>query len=50
MGQNPDFYVTPSSGLFELLYNSRKVYTEAPEFKAEDSKFNIMCIHLYFTF
>lgn len=38
MGQNPDFYVTPSSGLFELLYNSRKVYTEAPEFKAEDSK------------
>jgi sulfotransferase len=38
MGQNPDFYVTPTSGVLELLYASRANYTESPEFKAQDSE------------
>jgi len=37
MGQNPDFYVTPTSGVLELLYSSRNTYSNAPEFKAQDS-------------
>jgi len=36
-GQNPEFYVTPTSGLLELLYTSRKMYSESLEFKAQDS-------------
>jgi sulfotransferase len=36
MGQNPDFYVTPTSGMFELLYAARQNYTDSPEFKAQD--------------
>ncbi len=38
MGQNPDFYVTPTSGVLELLYAARANYTESPEFKAQDSE------------
>jgi len=38
LGQNPDFYVTPTSGLFEMLNNSRGVYTNGQEFKAQDEK------------
>jgi sulfotransferase len=37
LGQNPDFYVTPTSGMFELLYAARQNYTESPEFKAQDA-------------
>ena len=37
MGQNPDFYVTPTSGVLELVYASRANYTNSPEFKAQDS-------------
>lgn len=33
MGQNPDFYVTPTSGLMELIYGARHNYTETTEFK-----------------
>lgn len=36
MAQNPDFYVTPTSGLLELWYASRDNYTNSPEFKAQD--------------
>lgn len=36
MGQNPDFYVTPTSGVLELLYAARANYTNSPEFKAQD--------------
>lgn len=36
MGQNPDFYVTPTSGVLELLYASRLNFTNSPEFKAQD--------------
>lgn len=36
IGQNPDFYVTPTSGVLELLYAARHNYTNSPEFKAQD--------------
>ena len=38
MAQNPDFYVTPTSGLLELLYAARSNYTNSLEFKAQDAK------------
>lgn len=38
LGQNPEFYVTPTSGLFEMLNNSRAVYSNGLEFKAQDPK------------
>ncbi len=38
MAQNPDFYVTPTSGLLELLYSARANYTNSPEFKAQDTE------------
>jgi sulfotransferase len=38
MGQNPDFYVTPTSGVLELVYAARANYTSSPEFKAQDSR------------
>lgn len=37
MGQNPDFYVTPTSGVLELVYAARNNYTNSPEFKAQDA-------------
>lgn len=37
MGQNPDFYVTPTSGVLELVYAARANYTNSPEFKAQDT-------------
>jgi sulfotransferase len=38
MGQNPEFYVTPTSGVLELFYGARANYTASPEFKAQDSE------------
>lgn len=38
MGQNPDFYVTPTSGVLELIFGARMNYTNSPEFKAQDKK------------
>jgi sulfotransferase len=38
LGQNPDFYTTPTSGLIEMLYRSRNAYSDSPEFKAQDEK------------
>ncbi|MBT4870428.1 MAG: sulfotransferase [Candidatus Diapherotrites archaeon] len=37
LGQNPDFYVTPTSGVLELVYGARSQYTSSPEFKAQDA-------------
>src|SRR3984885_11744275 len=37
LAQNPDFYVTPTSGLLELVFGARLNYTNSPEFKAQDS-------------
>lgn len=38
MGQNPKFYVTPTSGVLELVFGARRNYTESPEFKAQNSE------------
>ena len=38
MGQNPDFHVTPTSGLIELIYGARKNYSDVPEYKASLKK------------
>jgi len=37
LGQNPAFYVSPTSGTLELLYGARANYTDCQEFKAQDS-------------
>ncbi len=37
MGQNPEFYVTPTSGVLELVYAARNNYTNSAEFKAQDT-------------
>lgn len=38
IGQNPDFYVTPTSGLLELLFSSMRTYSSSSEFKAQDQQ------------
>jgi len=38
MNQNPDFYVTPTSGVLELLFGARANFSSSPEFKAQDSQ------------
>lgn len=38
LGNNPDFYCSPTSGLFDMLNNSRQAYTRSPLFKAQDEK------------
>ena len=34
LGQNPDFYVTPTSGVLELLYAARSNYSNDVSFNA----------------
>lgn len=36
IGQNPNFYVTPTSGVLELVFAARANYTDSPEFKAQN--------------
>jgi sulfotransferase len=36
LAQNPAFYVTPTSGLLELIFGARVNYTNSGEFKAQD--------------
>ena len=38
LGQNPDFYVTPTSGVLELLFAARVNYTNDKAFQAQDPK------------
>jgi sulfotransferase len=38
IGQNPEFYVTPTSGVLELAYAVRGNFTNSPEFKAQDNE------------
>ena len=38
LGQNPDFYVTPTSGVLELLFAARTNYTNDKAFQAQDSE------------
>ena len=37
LGQNPDFYVTPTSGVLELVFGARGNFDTSPEFKAQNS-------------
>jgi sulfotransferase len=37
LAQNPSFYVTPTSGLLELVFGARLNYTNSAEFKAQDA-------------
>ncbi len=37
LGQNPELYVTPTSGLFDFLHSSKNVYSISPEVKAQDA-------------
>ena len=36
LGNNPQIYATPTSGILDMLNASKKVYTTAPSFKAQD--------------
>lgn len=36
LAQNPSFYVTPTSGLLEMIFGARLNYTNSPEFKAQN--------------
>jgi sulfotransferase len=38
LAQNPDIYATPTSGICDLLLNAKSNFTNAIEFKAQDSK------------
>ena len=38
LAQNPDFYVTPTSGVLDLIFGARVNYTNGIEFKAQDPK------------
>jgi len=38
LGQNPDFYVTPTSGVLELVFGARFNFANSLEFKAQDSE------------
>ena len=41
MGENPDFYVTPTSGVLELVFGARSNFSNSPEFKAQDQELMI---------
>ena len=38
IGQRPDFYVTPTSGVLELIFAARGNFSNSLEFKAQDSE------------
>jgi sulfotransferase len=38
LAQNPAFYVTPTSGVLDLIFGARVNYTNGLEFKAQDSR------------
>jgi sulfotransferase len=38
LGQNPNIYVSPTSGLLELVFAARANYSDSPEFKAQESE------------
>lgn len=38
LGQNPDFYVTPTSGVFDMLHASRSIFTSNIEFQAQETQ------------
>tara|TARA_R110001592_G_scaffold2601_2_gene15040 strand:+ start:2331 stop:3137 length:807 start_codon:yes stop_codon:yes gene_type:complete len=38
MGQNPDFYVTPTSGIMSLIQSTKDTFNNNPDFKAQDKE------------
>ena len=38
LAQNPEIYATPTSGVLELVFSARQMYTESLEFKAQDTE------------
>ncbi len=38
LGNNPDIYATPTSGLLEIFRSAKKVYTQSNIFKAQDEQ------------
>lgn len=36
LGNNPDIYATPTSGMLDMLVSCKKVYTENPAFRAQN--------------
>lgn len=38
LAQNPEVHATPTSGVLELTYAARSMFTESAEFKAQDTK------------
>lgn len=38
IGQDKRFFVTPTSGLLELIYAARDMFSKTPEFKAQNNK------------
>jgi len=36
LGQNPDFYTTPTSGVLDLIYTTRNTFSSGIEFKAQE--------------
>jgi sulfotransferase len=46
LGNNPDIYATPTSGLFDMLNASKKIYTQAAQFKAQnESEMKLAFVH-----
>lgn len=43
LGQNPDIYSTPTSGVLELIFAARNNYTNSLEFKAQDNNLMKNC-------
>ncbi len=38
LAQNPEIYPTPTSGIFEMLNSIRSIYSNSPEFRAQDNQ------------
>jgi hypothetical protein len=38
LGNHPDFYASPTSGLFDIINSGKEVYTKSPLVKAQDEK------------
>ena len=38
LAQNPSIHATPTSGLFDLIQTSKEVFTDRPDFAAQDSE------------
>ena len=38
LAQNPEIFATPTSGVLELVYSARAMYSDSPEFQAQDKE------------